>query len=74
MSIVPKEKPKSLTIQRMTKIFNEWAKRYSEDPKEYSNILDEKGNPVKDYGECCARYFTDLANEMDEKELLPKAE
>lgn len=59
------------TQQRMAKIFNEWAKRYSDNPDEFSDILGEDGKPVKDYGECCAVYFEKIAREMDEKGLLP---
>ena len=31
--------------------FNEWAKRYAVNPSEFSEIIDENGNVVKDYGE-----------------------
>jgi len=61
-----------ITNERMTKIFNEWAKRYSENPDEFDAILDENGKPVIDYGEKCTIYFNNLANEMDEDGLLPK--
>lgn len=60
------------TQQRMAAIFNEWAKRYAENPDEFEDILDDDGNPVTDYGECCARYFDELAKEMDSSGLLPK--
>ena len=50
--------------QRMTIIFNEWAKRYSNNPELFTDILDEDGNPVSDYGECCAIYFTELEDEL----------
>jgi len=62
----------SITKNRMAKIFNEWARRYSENPDEFDDILDEDGNPVSDYGECCALYFEKLANELDEQNILPK--
>jgi hypothetical protein len=55
----------------MAKIFNEWAKRYSEAPDSFSNILDDDGRPVEDYGENCATYFRRLADEMDGMGLLP---
>jgi len=61
----------NITRERMTMIFNEWAKRYSESPDEFSDILDDEGNPVSDYGENCAIYFEKLANEMDNNGLLP---
>ena len=59
------------TQQRMTAIFNEWARRYAENPDDFRSILDEDGNPVADYGECCARYFEKIAAEMDAEGLLP---
>jgi len=61
----------NVTQQRMAAIFNEWAKRYAENPSEFSEVLDENGNPVKGYGENCAIYFEKLAKELDEKDLLP---
>ena len=60
------------TQQRMAAIFNEWAKRYADDPDSFSKILDENGRPVSDYGECCAIYFAEIAGEMDAKGVLPK--
>ena len=60
------------TQQRTAAIFNEWAKRYAENPDEFSGILDDDGNQVTDYGENCALYFEQLASEMDADGLLPK--
>lgn len=57
--------------KRQAAIFNEWAKRYAEDPDSFSNILDADGRPAEDYGEQCAMYFDDIAQEMDAKGLLP---
>lgn len=56
----------------MTMIFNEWAARYAANPDEFSEILGDDGKPVADYGECCARYFAKIADEMDEAGLLPR--
>lgn len=50
--------------QRLAMIFNEWAKRYSEEPEKFDAILDADGKPVRDYGERCAAYFETLANEL----------
>ena len=47
----------NVTQQRMAAIFNEWAKRYAVNPSEFSEIIDENGNAVKDYGESCVIYF-----------------
>ena len=62
----------NITKERMAKIFTEWAKRYSENPEEFSDVLNESGEPVFDYGENCVAYFEKLANEMDHNGLLPK--
>ncbi len=62
---------KSLWYQRMSLIFNEWAFRYAEDPDSFDQILDEQGNPVEDYGDRCAFYFTTIADEMDAAGKLP---
>ena len=47
----------NVTQQRMAAIFNEWAKRYAVSPSEFSEIIDENGNVVKDYGESCVIYL-----------------
>ena len=60
------------TEQRMTMIFNEWALRYSKNPDEFGEILNEDGKPYDDYGEQCMRYFNKIADDMDAKNLLPK--
>jgi len=60
------------TQQRMTAVFNEWARRYAADPDEFGAILDADGNPVEGYGQCCALYFKKIADDMDAEGLLPK--
>ena len=62
----------NVTQQKMAAIFNEWAKRYAVNPSEFSEIIDENGNVVKDYGESCVIYFEKLSKELDEKDLLPR--
>lgn len=54
----------NITTQRLAILFNEWARRYAENPSEFSKILDENGNPVKDYGESCALYLQKLQEEL----------
>jgi hypothetical protein len=54
----------NITEERMAQVFDEWNKRYSENPKEFSETLDDDGNPVVGYGANCARYFTKLNEEM----------
>ena len=60
------------TQQRMTLIFNEWAKRYADNPDEFGAILDADGRPVIDYGQSCTLYFERIADEMDASGDLPK--
>jgi hypothetical protein len=59
------------TETRMTMIFNEWARRYAENPDDWSEILDDDGNPFDDYGESAMRIFTKITKEMDDSGLLP---
>lgn len=60
------------TQTRMAMVFNEWAKRYADNPAAFSDVLGEDGRPVEDYGVCCALYFEQLADEMDAAGLLPR--
>lgn len=60
------------THQRMTAIFNEWARRYAENPDEFGEILGADGKPVEDYGQQCALYFEKIADEMDASGKLPR--
>lgn len=60
------------TQQGMTAIFNEWARRYAENPDEFGAILDADGKPVEDYGQQCALYFEKIADEMDADGQLPR--
>ena len=53
-----------MTPQRLAAIFNEWARRYAEDPDSFGEILDADGQPVTDYGERCAVYFEQIAAEL----------
>lgn len=57
---------------RMAGVFNEWARRYAEDPASFGEVLDKDGKPITDYGAQCATYFTQIAGEMDAKGQLPR--
>ena len=54
----------STTQKRMAAIFNEWARRYAENPNEFSPVLDADGNPVADYGQNCAIYFDQITAQI----------
>lgn len=60
------------TQQRMTAIFNEWARLYAQNPDDFGEILDADGSPVEDYGHKCAICFCQIAYDMDSKGLLLK--
>lgn len=62
-----------LTMGQIAAIFNEWAKRYADDPSQFGEILWPDGRPVTDYGDCCAAYFNKIADEMHAAGLLPKS-
>lgn len=62
----------NITQQRMTAVFNEWAKQYAIAPDQFSSILDADGNPVSDYGENATYCFEKIADEMDAANLLPR--
>lgn len=66
-----KEEKMTTTQTRMMMIFNEWARRYAENPDSFKEILDEDGRPFDDYGESAMRTFNKVENEMDEAGLLP---
>lgn len=59
-----------ITADKMTEVFNEWAKRYAENLDDFGEILDDDGNPIEDYGERCMRYFTKLQTEIAEGKLV----
>ena len=56
--------------ERMVAIFNEWARQYEEDPESFDTPSTEGG----DYGETCADFFDKIAEELDEKGVLPLME
>lgn len=62
-----------ITRTRMSRIFNEWARRYAAAPDEFTDILDHRGQPFDDYGDEAAATFQKIANEMDAAGLLPQA-
>lgn len=46
------------------KVFDEWARRYADDPRGFSETLNDAGRPVVDYGERCVVYFNLLVKEL----------
>jgi hypothetical protein len=57
----------------MARVFNEWARRYADNPAEFGEQLDGDGKPFDDYGDACAAYFARLADEMDATDAQPRA-
>lgn len=56
---------------RISAIFNEWARQYAEDPEAFESVLDENGQPHKDYGQKCAAEFKRIAGEIDARVSPP---
>ena len=61
-----------VVMQRMTKAFNEWMRRYTEDPERFLREFqvvaqfqaDQQNGGEPSYGRECAAYFTSLLNEI----------
>lgn len=52
------------TQTKMAAIFNEWARRYAENPDEFGSVLDENGYVAKNYGQACALYYMQIARDL----------
>jgi hypothetical protein len=52
-------------LLKYERAFNEWVKRYAENPEDFGEILDENGEAVKDYGYVSARYFNEIMEELN---------
>lgn len=61
-----------ITKARMAAVFNEWARRFAENPDEFAEILDADGKADASYGDCAAHYFNKIAEEMDANCALPR--
>ncbi len=62
----------TVTETRMTMTFNEWARRYADNPGEFGEIIGPDGKAVADYGERAMRTFNRIADEMDAANALPR--
>jgi hypothetical protein len=62
----------SITMQRMSIVFNEWAKRAAANPEDFGSIFDANGVPVEDYGDRSAILFNQIAAELDADGKLPR--
>jgi hypothetical protein len=54
-------------------IFDEWANRCAKNPEEFDKWYQGE-EPAADFGERCMRFFVQIAEEMDAKNLLPRPE
>ena len=54
----------NITRAEMTAVFNEWARRYAQNPDEFAQILDADGKAEASYGEGATRVFVKIADEM----------
>lgn len=58
----------NISQKNLAAAFNEWAKRWAENPAGFEDtLLDKNGELNLNYGETCARYLTELAKEMFSK-------
>lgn len=53
-----------VNIDHLATAFNEWARRYADNPDEFGEILGDDGRPVADYGQRCAVYLSRLLVEL----------
>jgi len=54
------------TQRQMAAVFNEWARRYAQNPDEFSEIIGSDGEPLADYGKRCALYFEQIYSDLIE--------
>jgi hypothetical protein len=54
----------------MADVFNEWVRRYSENPDEFSECLDATGKPFEDYGSNCEAYYQKIFKDMNKPDGL----
>ena len=63
----------TITETRIKMIFDEWANRCAKNPEEFDKWYQGE-EPAADFGERCMRFFVQIAEEMDAKNLLPRPE
>lgn len=54
----------TVTEERLAVLFDEWNRRYAENPDSFSENLDGDGNAITGYGANCARYIVKLNEEI----------
>lgn len=54
----------NIDSDNLASVFDEWAKRYAENPQEFADILDATGKVIDGYGEQCQLYFVHLHNQL----------
>lgn len=60
-----------IALKRMAVVFDEWLRRYADDPTTFGEVLGEDGRPVEGYGDRCAVFFDRLTAELDATGALP---
>jgi hypothetical protein len=66
------ENNKTIHEQRMILIFNEWNRRYAENPNSFDSNLNQDGTPCQSYGENCVAFLDKIAKYLDSKGILPR--
>jgi hypothetical protein len=58
-----------MTQEETAAVFEEWKRRYDEDPESYQGCEAFKADPPKSYGEAAARYFFFIIDEMTAEQV-----
>lgn len=53
--------------EKLARVFNEWNRRYAENPEDFTDSVDSEGKPLADYGEECAHYFEKIEAELSNR-------
>lgn len=48
----------------MEAVFEEWFRRYTEDPTQFHKLYDAEGKPIEGYGKQCAAFYKDIEKDL----------
>ena len=52
------------TKGNISAVFNEWARRFAENPGAFGPVVGDDGKLISDYGERCEAYFLRVYQEL----------
>jgi len=72
MEVTSMSDTRSVALDRMSKAFNEWMRRYTETPEQFARefqavskfLAETNDGKEPSYGECCSKYFAQLLDEL----------